>query len=1435
MLLKECALKRAQRILMSACLVAITGVTSWGTSIVDQPASVSAAVSTPATIKVSATGSGLKYQWFRNGMQVSGATQSSMGFTSLKFGDQGTYWVEVTDRNGDRKVSEPAVVVVAKPGGGSYNMCNWIPSANNKDVPVIHPETEEGLVNTDWLGQVYMGVNEFEMTPTGPAMSFYGENFAGHFLKDPSPGRSSDKYSPGQTVKVQYRVWKTGTGATFESALENDSDYFASNIFDLKLGGVGNPPSLPSNFDGLDKFYFNDGLPYTGIEIVSEPSHVNLPEGAAAEIAIEAKGRELTYSWTFNGSPIDDEAGPSISFGSLAADDQGTYQVKVADAEGNEYISEPVIVLASPSQGGTISFCNLNIGPDLKLVPVVHPENGPVSGSDWLAQPFVGTDQYKLQPIGPATPFFTGNGAGFMLKTPTPSRRIPFISPGQQAVIQVRVWQSGLGLTFESALENGSDFFASNIFDVQTGGVGTPPSLPTELLGLNEFLFNDGLPPEKAEILEDPKGGLFAVGNPVILNVTAEGKDISYMWYLNGSALDNTDSPTLDLGSARPEIQGTYHVVVSDSLGNSVSSDIAIVVVSTGAFGSIDICNWNLDENQRGVPVVHPETQKGITGYRWLSQLFAGSSKYDLVPSGPAVPFYGEEFPGFWRKEPSSVRQIDGMAPGSVATIQFRVWQTEKGTSFEEAMEAGSDFFASNIFETRTGGVGSPPSLPAKVTGLQEFFFNDGLPALEAQIASHSDSQTIPAGEDTTLSVDAQGSGLTFQWFLNGIAIDGANEAELDIDDSTPANEGTYEVVVSDEFGNSVTSEPIVLAVWPATGATFNFCNVGIGSEQRNILVTHPDGDVPLSGTEWLAQPFAGTNMYDMQPAGPATPFYSGNAAGVILKEPSPARIAANIEAGASAIFQIRVWKAGLGHTFDEALENGSDFFASNIFENATGGSGTPPSVPADLDGLTEFHFNDGLPPDQARILSQPQHVNALVGDPISVEVIAEGPGLTFEWFKNGWALPDTNTPVLSSDSASLDDQGTFEVEVTDENGFSVRSTQAVVLVNSQSGGTFNVCNLNLEPNARAVPVVHPETIEFLAGAGWMAQPFVGTNPYNLEPVGPAVPFYEGRLRGFYLKEPTPARTIPGIAPGEMATVQIRVWETSAGPDFDSAYDNKGNFFASNIFEVKTGGVGSPPSLPADLDGLLEFFYNDGLPKASVVWGSIDEIVYGTALGDNQLNAESLAPGSFEYIPASGTVLNAGRHELKVIFTPEDPDADVIELTNAITVIKATPTFTGAPLSNWPTETPIQPLLVESMIFDVAGAKSLNLTNGSPVEYGVTLLHPGANRMNLTFTPADSANYNPVSHTFFVEGLKEKEKQVKPEKTDVSKDKITIELPVEKNTYYQIEFSEDLINWVVVFVSDDDTSPDFQAALSESQENGFYRIRSFTVVTPPTP
>jgi Flp pilus assembly CpaE family ATPase len=141
----------------------------------------------------------------------------------------------------------------------------------------------------------------------------------------------------------------------------------------------------------------------------------------------------------------------------------------------------------------------------------------------------------------------------------------------------------------------------------------------------------------------------------------------------------------------------------------------------------------------------------------------------------------------------------------------------------------------------------------------------------------------------------------------------------------------------------------------------------------------------------------------------------------------------------------------------------------------------------------------------------------------------------------------------------------------------------------------------------------------------------------------------------------------------------------------------------------------------------------------SIHWTPPTAIAYGTALGA-QLNATASVPGTLTYIPAEGTVLGAGRHTLRVEFTPDD----VTNHTEAcaevsLIVAKATPTIL------WPAPHPVSygtPLSRAELNATCPVAGSIVYLPGEGAVLGA-----GRHTPRAMFTPSDGANYNTAHAT----------------------------------------------------------------------------------------
>ncbi len=139
----------------------------------------------------------------------------------------------------------------------------------------------------------------------------------------------------------------------------------------------------------------------------------------------------------------------------------------------------------------------------------------------------------------------------------------------------------------------------------------------------------------------------------------------------------------------------------------------------------------------------------------------------------------------------------------------------------------------------------------------------------------------------------------------------------------------------------------------------------------------------------------------------------------------------------------------------------------------------------------------------------------------------------------------------------------------------------------------------------------------------------------------------------------------------------------------------------------------------------------------TISWNDPADIVFGTPLGDAQLNATTSVPGSFVYTPAAGTILDPASNQiLSATFTPDDNGTfDVVTVNVGINVLKADPVISWIDPADITFGTPL-------------GAAQLNATADVPGTFqylpgnGISLDAGPAQNLQVEFTPDDQFRFN---------------------------------------------------------------------------------------------
>ena len=209
------------------------------------------------------------------------------------------------------------------------------------------------------------------------------------------------------------------------------------------------------------------------------------------------------------------------------------------------------------------------------------------------------------------------------------------------------------------------------------------------------------------------------------------------------------------------------------------------------------------------------------------------------------------------------------------------------------------------------------------------------------------------------------------------------------------------------------------------------------------------------------------------------------------------------------------------------------------------------------------------------------------------------------------------------------------------------------------------------------------------------------------------------------ISDATPNVTIYYTTDGSTPTMTSTVYTGAIGVTYNQTV---------NAIAISSGYAQSPV-------GSATYSITPAVPVIN--WPAPVPISYGTALGTNQLNATTTAPGTFTYNPPAGTVLTAGSQTLTASFTPQLNSGYATATASVPLTINQI-----APVISWATPAPIS--------FGTAlSSAQLNATASVP---GTFTYNPatgsipavGTDTLTVTFTPNDTTDYVTATATVAV-------------------------------------------------------------------------------------
>lgn len=209
-------------------------------------------------------------------------------------------------------------------------------------------------------------------------------------------------------------------------------------------------------------------LPQAPVIVTQPVPYRSVNAGSSVQWSVAASGAgPLSYQWLFQNTPLAGANSNSLALDNVQTVNVGRYQVIVSNAYGA--VTSAVAVLNIPDHlpgAGTISFLNFSFNRVLD----VDGTNFVAVGGTLVVGLFAGPAPDNLQLQAPVIGFTPVPGR-FLGGTRTISNTVP----NQLVWMQVKVWDSAFGDSYEEAIAAGGKRGDSELFQVRLGGSIIPP------------------------------------------------------------------------------------------------------------------------------------------------------------------------------------------------------------------------------------------------------------------------------------------------------------------------------------------------------------------------------------------------------------------------------------------------------------------------------------------------------------------------------------------------------------------------------------------------------------------------------------------------------------------------------------------------------------------------------------------------------------------------------------------------------------------------------------------------------------------------------------------------------------------------------------------------------------------------------------------------
>jgi hypothetical protein len=993
--------------------VVLTDFTPAPPSITTQPASQTVTEPTSASFSVAATGAApLSYQWRRNGVDISGATNPTYALNPTAMADNGAqFTVRVSNASGNTMsspatltvtpapvppsiVTQPASLTVTAPEGASFSV------DATGDAPLSYQWRRNGVDIAGATNSTY-ALNPTAVADSGAQFTVFVSNAAGNVTStaatltvNPAPVPPSITTQPAnmtvtEPAAANFSVVATGDAPLSYQWRRNGVDIAGATNSTYAL----NPTAVADSGAQFTVFVSNAAGNVTSTaatltvnpapvppSITTQPANITVTAPAGATFSVAATGdAPLSYQWRRNGVDISGATNSSYTLNpTVVADNGAQFSVNVSNAAGN-VTSEVATLTVNPEP----------VAPSI----TTQPANATVTA------PGAATFSVVAAGDAPLSYQWRRNGVDIAGATNPSYTLDPTAHPDDN------------GAQFTVRVSNAVGNVTSAVAMLTVNPAPVAPSITTQPANLT---------------VTAPGSATFSVA------ATGDAP-LSYQWQRNGADIAGATNSSYTLDpTAHPDDNGAqFSVRVSNAAGNVTSAAATLTVNPTPVPPSITTQPASVTVTApAGATFSVVATGDAPLSYQWKRNGAdipgATSSSYTLDPTAHPDD-NGAQF---------SVRVSNavGVLTSAAATLTVNPTPVAPGITTQPASQTVTEPAAATFqvvatgdapmsYQWRRNGADIPGATSSSYTLNPTAVADNGAQfsvhvsnaagnitsaaatltvnpaAAPPSITTQPANQTVTAPGAATFSVVATGDApLSYQWRRNGADIAGATSSSYVLGSTTVEDSGAqFSVVVSNAVG-SVTSATATLTVNVAPS---------IVTSPADVTVT-----APASAT------------FTVVASGTAPFNYQWRRNGVAIGGATGASYVLNPTAGSDS-----------GATFDVVVSNAG---------------GTATSAAATL----TVNVAPG-------ITTQPANVSVTAPAAATFTVVASGTSLNYQWRRNGANIAGASSASYVLDPTAVTDNGAiFDVVVSNVTG-SITSTAATLTV--LPGGTTTVIEAHFD------------------------------------------------------------------------------------------------------------------------------------------------------------------------------------------------------------------------------------------------------------------------------------------------------------------------------------------------------------------------------------